>query len=123
MSVAEVAIRVGQLEEEEDIFWMGTHSYTPCPHAGLVTGHQSHPAPPFKQSRKVELVSPPAAAAGRGGAGKVWGQHSSLPWLGPGCTMYLLQGSVQCGPHYNVTTAQPFPGCSLPTLARLALDC
>ena len=25
MSVAEVAIRVGQLEEEEDIFWMGTH--------------------------------------------------------------------------------------------------
>ena len=67
MSVAEVAIRVGQLEEEEDIFWMGTHSYTPCPHAGLVTGHQSHPAPPFKQSRKVELVSPPAAAAGRGG--------------------------------------------------------
>ena len=65
-----MAIRVGQLEEEEDIFWMGTHSYTPCPHAGLVTGHQSHPAPPFKQSRKVELVSPPAAAAGRGRAGR-----------------------------------------------------
>ena len=33
----------------------------------------------------------------RGGAGKVWGQHSSLPWLGPGCTMYLLQGSAVYG--------------------------
>ena len=99
MSVAEVAIRVGQLEEEEeDIFRMGTHSYTPCPHAGLVTGHQSHPAPPFKQSRKVELVSPPAAAAGRGGESLGATFLPTLAWS----WVYHVPVTGQCAvwPHY-----------------------
>ena len=92
VAVAEVA-RVGQ--HEEDIFWMGTRSMSTCWSADA---SNRSPVPPrhLNNQEKWSWCRPQQQP---GGAGKVWGQHSSLARLGPGVPgVYLLQCAVW--PHY-----------------------